>query len=142
MATSIGPKLTAKTQRDNALAVAAGGAWVAGTSWDLQADAITGTLYGRTHVEWSITNNGSTDGYDLDTYLQWSADNTTWPALGEGTPLPDKYSTTPGDDLSLSGRVPVGTEARYARLTWRNNNATDGLTVSSWSQEEITGTFP
>lgn len=82
-------------------------------------------------VQIGITNTGSSDGYDLDVRAQFSEDDSKWPDAGEGQSLGNFYSAVAGDDLTRSRMLTVPVLARYQRLQYDNNNASDNLVVSS-----------
>ena len=132
-----GRQLAGLTVLDSLLAVASGGAWVAGTSRDLgaatpQADQIV--------IQIAITNAGSTDGYSLEVAIQWSENGTTWPDLGtgEGQIIATFSNTSAGADLTRSNPVSAGPPLlRHYRLIFKNNNGTDNVTVDSWRAEHL-----
>ncbi len=120
----------ALTTIDSALSVAAGGAWTSGSSIDLQ-DATSGLL-GELIADFALTNAGTTDGQDFEAIVQYSPDNTNWPADGEGIPVFSYADSTAGADLTRSDPRPCGSPIyRYARLQYANNNATDGVSVTT-----------
>jgi len=115
---------------DTSLSVPAGGTWTSGNGVDL-LDA-TANLLGELEVQISVTG-GATDGYDIEVIAQYSEDNTNWPDDGDPDAIVySKADSAGGASITRSPTVPIGTPtARYARLQYKNNNATDAVTVTS-----------
>ena len=128
--TDFGYKLGTLAAVDTSLAVAAGGSWVSGSSFDL--GAATSPQAFLLGAQFGITNTGSTDGYDLDVIIQWSDDDTNWPDDGEGELVAHYEDSTAGADLTRSTIEEMPTpQARYGRFQYANNNTTDAVTVNS-----------
>ena len=132
---NIGQDMDSLAALDTALAVASG-TTVNGSSKDIGAN--TSPQATTVAMQFSITNAGSTDGYDLDVYIQFSDDNTNWPdaisdsdATTEGLLLANFFSSTAGADLGLSGIKTFVPKLRYFRAVYLNNNGTDAVTVNS-----------
>ena len=121
--------LGAPTALDSSLSCSAGGAYTNGSSFDLGANSSPQAV--RNVVQLSITG-GVTDGYDVEVFVQWSDDNATWPDNGEGAVLKAFTNTTGGASLGYSEWLEMPEpKARYGRLQYKNNNATDAVTVTS-----------
>jgi len=132
-----GYKLGTLTAVDSSLSIPAGGAPTTGSTIDL--GAVTSPQSVGLSAQIAITNVGSTDGYDLEVYVQWSDDNTNWPDSSEGEFVMLFSNSTAGADLTLSNLIRLPTpQARYCRLLYINNNATDAVTVSSEVAQHLT----
>lgn len=126
--TTGGFQLGALASVDSSLSCAAGSS-TNGSSFDLGANTSPQAV--RNVAQWAITG-GATDGYDLEIIVQWSDDDTNWPATGEGSIVLVRTNTTGGSSLSLSEIMELPQpKARYGRFQYKNNNATDAVTVSS-----------
>ena len=115
---------------DTTLAVAAGGTWVDGSSFDCK-HGTDDLLAAYVAAQFKSTNAGSTNGQDLEVIVQFSDDNTNWPDDGQGHPIYAYADSTAGADLTLSRLCEFAPSLRYARFQYRNNNATDAVSVSS-----------
>ena len=116
---------------DSSLTVNAG-ATTAGSSRDLGTSNPTPALIA---AQFSITNSGSTDGYDLDIRVQFSDDDTNWPDSGHGLPIDNLFHATAGQDLTRSRVYSFTPLLRYFRFEYTNNNSTDNLSVGSETAE-------
>ncbi len=130
---NVGQNLGALAALDTALTVTAGGAWTSGTSRNIGASS--SPQAGISVAQFSITNAGSTDGYDLDVHVQFSDDGSAWPDDGDGQPVTNFNDTTAGADKTRSRIFKFPIDLQYFRFQYRNNNATDNLSVSSETAE-------
>lgn len=120
--------LGAPTAVDSSLSCTAGG-YTNGSSFDLGANTSPQAV--RNVVQFSVTG-GATDGYDLQAIVQWSDDNATWPDNGEGSIVLVRTNTTGGSSITKTEWIELPEpKARYGRIQYQNNNATDAITVSS-----------
>jgi len=128
MTTKYGQYLESLTSLDSALSVTAGNR-ANGSSKDIGANTSPQSL--RVDAQFAITNAGSTDGYDLEVIVQFSDDDSNWPADGEGAPIASFYDSNAGADLAASGIFSFTPLLRYFRFQYLNNNGTDNLSVDS-----------
>ena len=124
----IGQNLDVLASLDSGVAVVAG-ATANGTSKDIGVN--TAVQAAVVAMQFSITNAGSTDGFDLDVIVVFSDDNSNWPDAGEGLFLTNFFSAVAGDDLALSAIKTFVPKLRYFRIYYVNNNGTDNLSVSA-----------
>ena len=132
---SIGQNLDTLASLDSGQAVVAGNV-AAGASKDIGAPASPQPT--EVAAQFSITNAGSTDGYDLEVLVQFSDDDSNWPDAGEGLPLASFFSAGAGDDLTRSPIFVFKPRLRYFRFYYINANGTDDLSVSSEEATHIT----
>ncbi len=131
----IGQNLGSLAALDTALAVTAGGGWTSGSSRNIGASSSPQAMLSA--AQFSITNSGSTDGYDLDVNVQFSDDGSAWPDDGDGQPVTNFYDAAAGADKTRSRIFEFPIALQYFRFQFRNNNATDNLSVSSETAEHL-----
>ena len=99
-----------------------------GSSFDLGTNTSPQAV--RNVAQFDFTG-GATDGYDMEVTIQWSDDNATWASSGEGDIVLVRTDTTASATLKSQWVELPAPKARYARFVYKNNNATDAVTVSS-----------
>jgi len=99
-----------------------------GSSFDLGVNTSPQAV--RNVAQFTFTG-GATNGYDMEVRVQWSDDNTTWPSSGEGDIVLVRTDSTASASLTSQWVELPAPKARYARFQYKNNNATDAVTVSS-----------
>jgi len=130
MASVIGLRLDSLVQVDSGLASTPGGVWIPGQSFDLGPDTAPQSV--GIAAQFAIANGGTTDGYHLRAWVQWSDNGTTWPDNNQGTLVAVHINNTGGASITKSKVWDLPRPLlRYGRLCYVSDNVSDTLTITS-----------